>query len=126
MIFVFWIKENMPRVKRGTSHVKKRKNLLARVKGFKWGRKKLIKLAKTASIKAGVHAFVDRRKKKRVMRGLSNIKINAFARENGLSYSNLIDRLKKNKIELDRKILADLAENNKKILSLIIDKVKTS
>ncbi|MBL7058555.1 50S ribosomal protein L20 [Patescibacteria group bacterium] len=116
----------MPRVKRGTSHVKKRKNLLARVKGFKWGRKKLIKLAKTASIKAGVHAFVDRRKKKRVMRGLSNIKINAFARENGLSYSNLIDRLKKNKIELDRKILADLAENNKKILSLIIDKVKTS
>lgn len=114
----------MPRVKRGTTHTKKRKKLLKKVKGFKWGRKKLIRLAKTASIKAGAHAFVDRRKKKRVMRGLWQIKINAFVREHGLSYSRFIDLLKKNKIEIDRKILADLAVNNKKVLLEIIKKVK--
>ena len=114
----------MPRVKRGTQHTKKRRKLLSTVKGFKWGRKKLIRLAKTASIKAGVHAFVDRRKKKRVMRGLANIKIGAFSREHELSYSKLIDLLKKSKIELDRKILADLAVNNKQVLSRIIAKAK--
>lgn len=114
----------MPRVKRGTQHTKKRKKLLSQVKGFKWGRKKLIRLAKTATIKAGVHAFVDRRKKKRVMRGLANIKIGAFSREHGLSYSKLIDVLKKSKIELDRKILADFAENNKKVLVAVIAKAK--
>lgn len=113
----------MPRVKRGTIHVKKRKNLLKQVKGYKWGRKNLIRLAKTAATKAGVHAFVDRRKKKRNMRGLWQIKISAFVREYGLSYSKFINKLKINKIELDRKILADLAVNNKKILTKIIQSV---
>jgi len=114
----------MPRVKRGTSHTKKRRKLLKQVKGYKWGRKKLIKLAKTARTKAGAHAFVDRRKKKRTMRALWQIRINAFARENGLSYSRLINALKANKVEIDRKILADLAVNNKTILRAIINKVK--
>ncbi len=114
----------MPRVKRGTTHVKKRKKLLKKVKGYKWGRKKLIRLAKTAVIKAGVHAYVDRKKKKRVRRALWHIKIGAFVREYGFSYSRFINALKNKKIEIDRKILADLAENNKKVLAKIIEEIK--
>lgn len=114
----------MPRVKRGTTHTKKRKKLLKKVKGFKWGRKSQIRLAKTAAVKAGAHAFVDRRKKKRNFRRLWQIKINAFVREHGLSYSKFIYKLKKNKIEIDRKMLADLAVNNKKVLTNIIKKLK--
>ena len=114
----------MPRVKRGTAHVKKRKKLLSKVKGYKWGRKNLLKQAKEASVKAGALAYVDRRKKKRTSRGLWQIKIGAFVREHGLSYSKFINLLKINKIELDRKILADLAVNNKKVFKNIIDKIK--
>lgn len=114
----------MPRVKRGMTHVKKRRKLLKAVKGYKWGRKKLIKLAKTARTKAGAHSYVDRRKKKRVMRSLWQIKINAFVREHDLSYSRFINLLKENKIEVDRKILADLAVNNKEALVTLINKIK--
>lgn len=114
----------MPRVKRGITHVKKRKKLLSKTKGYKWGRKKLIKAAKTAVLKAGVHAYRDRKKKKRTNRGLQNIRIGAFARENGLSYSRLIDALKKADIALDRKILADFAINNKAVFSKIVEKIK--
>jgi len=113
----------MPRVKRGTTHVKKRKRLLKKVKGYKWGRKNLIKQAKEAVVKAGAHAKVDRKKKKRTRRGLWQIKIGAFVRERDLSYSRFINLLKKNKIEIDRKILADLAVNNKKVLDGIIKEV---
>jgi len=113
----------MPRVKRGTTHVKKRKKLLKLVKGYKWGRKNLIRLAKTAVLKAGVHAYRDRKKKKRVNRGLWNIKINAFVRQFDLSYSKFIHLLKKNNIDLDRKILADLAVNNKGVLEKIIQEL---
>ncbi|NTU98766.1 50S ribosomal protein L20 [Candidatus Falkowbacteria bacterium] len=114
----------MPRVKRGITHVKKRRKLLSKAKGFMWGRKNLIKLAKTAVIKAGVHAYVDRRKKKRVNRGLWQIKISAFVKEQGLSYSRFIDALKKNNIALDRKVLADLAVNNKEVMEKIVAEVK--
>jgi len=114
----------MPRVKRGTTHVKKRRKLLKKVKGYKWGRKKLIRLAKTAATKAGAHAYMDRKKKKRTNRGLWQIKINAFVREHGLSYSVFINKLKNSKIELDRKVLADLAVNNKKILAKIVEQIK--
>ena len=114
----------MPRVKRGTTHVKKRRKLLKKVKGYKWGRKKLIRLAKTAATKAGAHAYMDRKKKKRTNRGLWQIKINAFVREHGLSYSVFINKLKNSKIELDRKVLADLAVNNKKVLAKIIEQIK--
>jgi large subunit ribosomal protein L20 len=116
----------MPRVKRGTTHVKRRRKLLKQVKGYKWGRKKLIKLATTANMLAGAHAYRDRRLKKRNARGLWQIKINAFAREEDLSYSKLINLLKIKKVELDRKILADLAVNNKKVLKMLIDQVKQS
>jgi len=114
----------MPRVKRGTTHVKKRRKLLKKVKGYKWGRKKLIRLAKTATTKAGAHAYIDSKKKKRTNRGLWQIKINAFVREHGLSYSAFINKLKTSKIELDRKVLADLAVNNKKVFAKIIEQIK--
>ncbi|MFA5886854.1 MAG: 50S ribosomal protein L20 [Patescibacteria group bacterium] len=114
----------MPRVKRGMIHVKRRKNILKDVKGYKWGRKKLIKLAKTARTKAGAHAYTDRRKKKRTMRGLWQIKINAFVRNHDLSYSRFIDLLKKNKVEIDRKILADLAVKDKEVLAALIATIK--
>ncbi len=113
----------MPRVKRGTTHTKRRKKLLQKTKGFKWGRKNLIRLASTATTKAGAHAYKDRKAKKRNFRGLWNIKIGSFVREHGLSYSVFIKKLKDNKIEIDRKILADLAVNNKEVLTKIVEKV---
>lgn len=114
----------MPRVKRGITHNKKRKKLLKDVKGYKWGRKKLIKLAKTAKTKAGAHAFVDRRKKKRTMRALWQIKISAFVKEEGMSYSRFIGALKAKNIEIDRKILAEMAVSEKEALKAIVDHVK--
>ncbi len=114
----------MPRVKRGTTHTKKRRKLLKQVKGYKWGRKNLIRLASTAQTKAGAHAYMDRKKKKRTARALWHIKIGAFVREYGLSYSQFMNKLKTAKIELDRKVLADLAENNKKVLAKIVEDIK--
>jgi large subunit ribosomal protein L20 len=113
----------MPRVKRGTTHTKKRKKLLKQVKGYRWGRKKLLKQAKEARVKAGQHSYIDRKKKKRTMRSLWQIRISAFTQARNLSYSKFISHLKKSKIEVDRKILADLAVNNKKVLGKIIDEV---
>ena len=114
----------MPRVKRATTHLKKRRNLLKKAKGFKWGRKNLMRAASTAVVKAGVHAYVDRKKKKRTSRALWQIKISAFTKEQGLSYSKFIHLLKINKIEIDRKVLADLAVNNKKVLAKILEQVR--
>ena len=114
----------MPRVKRGTTHVKKRRSLLAKTKGYKWGRKNLIKLAKTAVVHAGVHAYVDRKKNKRNRRAIWQMKISAFTKERGLSYSLFMNALKVKSIELDRKILADLAVNNKEVLDKIVMEVK--
>jgi large subunit ribosomal protein L20 len=113
----------MPRVKRGTLHVKRRKNILAKTKGYKWGRKNLIKHAKVAIVKAGVHAYIDRRKKKRTNRGLWQIRISALTRELGLSYSRFMGQLKKHKIEMDRKVLSDLAMNNQNIMVAIVKEV---
>jgi len=113
----------MPRVKRGTSHVKKRKNLLKKVKGYKWGRKNLLKQAKEATVKAGQHSYIDRKKKKRTNRGLWQIKISAFTKDRGLSYSRFINLLKINKIELNRKVLAELAVDNKKVLDKLVKEI---
>src|SRR3989344_8992335 len=98
----------MTRVKGGLLHAKRRRGILKHTRGFRWGRKSKIKVAKPAKMKAGQFAFEDRRQKKRTNRGLWNIRINAAVREFGLSYSKLIDALKKNNVGLDRKILADL------------------
>ncbi len=114
----------MPRVKRGTTHVKKRKKLLAKTKGYKWGRKNRIRLATTAVLKAGVNAYVDRKTKKRTRRALWQIKIGAFVKERGLSYSRFIGLLKAGNVEIDRKILADLAVNHPAALESILEQVK--
>ncbi len=114
----------MPRVKRGTQHLKKRKSLMKRVKGFEGGRRKLIKLAKTADTKAGAHAYKDRKVKKRTRRALWQVKINAAVRDLGTNYSKFIGGLKKKNIDLDRKILADIAENQPKVFKKIVEAVK--
>jgi large subunit ribosomal protein L20 len=116
----------MSRVKRGTSHTKKRRQLLKKVKGFKWGRKKLVRLAKTASVKAGARAYIDRRLKKRTRRGLWQTKIGAFVKDYDLSYSQFINLLKQANIALDRKTLADLAVNNKAVLAKIVEQAKAA
>lgn len=113
----------MPRVKRAKIHLKKRRNLLKKAKGYKWGRKNLMRAASTAVIKAGVRAYIDRRLKKRDNRALWQIKISAFAKERGLSYSKFIHLLKVNQIDLDRKILADLAVNHKNVLAKVLEQV---
>ncbi|MFC1687901.1 50S ribosomal protein L20 [Patescibacteria group bacterium] len=110
------------RVKRGTLRAVKRKRLLKKTKGYKWGRKNLTKLAKVAVLKAGVHAYRDRKNKKRNFRRLWNIQINAAARANDTKYSTLINLLKKEKIDLNRKMLADLAENNPKVFTAVVEK----
>lgn len=115
----------MSRIKRAITARKKRKKALEQTKGYMWGRKNKYRLAKDALRHAWVHAYVDRRKKKRNFRALWNIKINAAVRQHDLTYSKFINGLKKNRIELDRKILADLAQNNPEIFEKIIEKVKT-
>ncbi len=110
----------MPRVKRGTQHVKRRKNILARTKGMMWGRKNRIKLAKTAATKAGVHAYIGRKLKKRMNRGIQQIRINAAARLNGTTYSKLMGDLKKRGIDLDRKVLAEIAVKHPEVFAKLV------
>lgn len=114
----------MTRVKRGIMAHKRRKNVLKKTKGFKWGRKSKYRLAKDALKHALVYAYRDRKRKKRDFRRLWQVKINAGAREHGLTYSKFINGLKKANIELDRKILANLAEHKPEVFKKIIEKVK--
>lgn len=113
----------MTRVKRGKISLKRRKNILKQVKGFRFGRKSKERMAKEALFHAGTHAFRDRRKKKREFRKLWQIKINAATRASGISYSKFIDRLKKASIGLDRKALAEIAETKPEVFKKIIEKV---
>ncbi|MCK4453907.1 50S ribosomal protein L20 [Candidatus Parcubacteria bacterium] len=115
----------MTRVKRGTTAHKRRKNILKHAKGFKWGRKSKYKAAKEALAHAWSYAYRDRRTKKRNFRRLWQIQINAACREQGISYSKFIAGLKKNKIELDRKILSELAKKNPEVFKKIVEKVKS-
>ena len=114
----------MPRVKIGTTHVKKRKKLRKAVKGYRWSRKSTIRLAKTAVKKAGTHALRARRQKKAVSRALWNVRLNAAVREYGLTYSRFIDALKKKNILLDRKVLSELAIKYPAVFKAIVDLVK--
>ncbi len=116
----------MPRVKRGQIHIKKREKLLKSVKGFKWGRKSKIKLAKVAALKAGVYAYRDRRRKKRDMRSQWQVVINAAIREHGINYSKFIAGLKSKQIEIDRKILSELAKKYPAIFNKIAEDVVTT
>ena len=97
---------------------------MKQAKGFRHGRSKKERQAKEALLHAGNYAFAHRKDKKSHNRKLWNIKINAGSRELGLSYSKLIDGLKKKNIELDRKILADLAENNPAVFKRIVESLK--
>lgn len=114
----------MVRVKRGTTAHKRRKKIIKQAKGFKWGRKAKYKLAKDALKHAWAHAYKDRKRKKRDFRRLWQIKINAASRQHGLSYSQFINKLKKAKIDIDRKILAHLAEKQPEVFKKIIEKIK--
>lgn len=114
----------MTRVKRGVMAHKRRKKVIKQAKGFKWGRKSKYKLAKDALKHAWTHAYVDRKKKKRNFRRLWQIKINAASRAHGLTYSKFINKLKKAKIEIDRKILAHLAEKQPEVFGKIVEKIK--
>jgi large subunit ribosomal protein L20 len=114
----------MPRVKRGTTANKRRAKVLKYTKGFSWGRKSKERTAKEALLHAWTHAFRGRKEKKRVFRQLWSVKINAAVREEGLSYSRFIAALKKANIQIDRKILADLAEHEAEVFKKIVAEVK--
>ena len=115
----------MVRVKRGKIAHKRRGHLLKYAKGFRWGRKKKYQLAKVALMKAWRYAYRDRKAKKRDFRKLWQTQINAGCRQFEISYSKFIAVLKKNKIKLDRKILAQLAQNYPKIFAKIVEKAKS-
>ena len=102
----------MPRAKRGFKARRRRNKVLKAAKGYRGGLSKQFRSAKVAVSRAGVYAYRDRRTRKRDFRRLWIIRINAAARENGLSYSQLIGRLKNAGIELDRKVLAEMAVND--------------
>ncbi len=114
----------MPRVKRGIIAHKKRQKLLKHTKGFRWGRKSKERAAKEALLHAWSRMFRGRKEKKRNFRALWNVRINAAARENGLTYGKFIAALKHKNVKLDRKILADLAAKEPKVFKKIIEFVK--
>ena len=114
----------MTRVKRGVQKRKRKKKIIKQTKGYKWSRKSKYRAAKEALIHAWAYSYRDRKTKKRDFRRLWQIKINAICRENGISYSRFINALKKSKIIIDRKILAQLAEDHPKIFEKIIEEVK--
>lgn len=97
---------------------------MSATKGYRWGRKNLIKLARPAMLKAGVYAYRDRRNKKRVARRLWQIQISAAAKEMGTSYSKFMDRIHKNNVGLDRKILSTIAKDYPAVFAKIAEKVK--
>jgi len=110
----------MPRVKRGVAHVKHRKNILKATKGYMWGRKSKIKLAKVAILKAGHHAYKHRKAKKREMRSLWQIRIGAAVKAQGLSYSKFMGAIKKAGVVIDRKILAEVAAKYPEAFNTIV------
>ena len=116
----------MVRIRRGVQAKKRHKKILKQARGFRGARRRTFKVANQAVNRAGQYAYRDRRVKKRVFRSLWIVRINAAARQNGLSYSKLIAGLKKANIDLDRKTLADIAVNDKKTFSLIIKEAKSN
>lgn len=114
----------MTRVKKAVNALKYRRNLLKMTKGYRFGRSTKERQAQEAVFHAGSHAFAHRRDKKSDYRKLWNVKINAAVRPAGLSYSKFINALKKKNIALDRKILADLAENHPESFQRVLSAVK--
>ena len=116
----------MARVKRGVVAKARHKKVLKQAKGYYGARRKVYRVAKQAVIKAGQYAYRDRRQRKRQFRSLWITRINAASRANGLGYSRLIAGLRKAGIELDRKVLADLAVHDKAAFSAIVEKAKAA
>ena len=114
----------MPRVKRGVIAHKKREKLLRYTKGFRWGRKSKERLAKEALLHAWSHAFVGRKLRKRNFRRLWQTRIGAAAKANGSSYGRFISALQKKNIGLDRKMLAELAQNHPAIFQKVAEFAK--
>ncbi|MFQ5936239.1 MAG: 50S ribosomal protein L20 [Acidiferrobacterales bacterium] len=114
----------MPRVRRGVTAKARHKKVLARARGYYGARRKVFRVANQAVMRAGQYAYRDRRRRKREFRALWIIRINAAARECGLSYSRLIDGLKKASIDVDRKVLADIAVNDKEAFFALADKAR--
>ena len=114
----------MPRVKRGVTARARHKKVLALAKGFRGRRKNVFRIAKQAVMKAGQYAYRDRRAKKREFRRLWIARINAGSRALGLTYSKFIAGIKKASIEIDRKVLADMAVNDPAAFASIVEKAK--
>lgn len=116
----------MPRVKRGVTAHAKHKKVLEQAKGYYGRRKNVYRVATQAVTKAGQYAYIGRKQRKRQFRALWIARINAGARECGLSYSRLIDGLKKASIEIDRKVLADMAVFDKVAFAALAEKAKAN
>ena len=116
----------MPRVKRGVTAHARHKKVLDQAKGYRGRRGSVYRIAKQAVMKAGQYAYRDRRQRKRQFRSLWIVRINAAARELGLTYSVLMNGLKKANIEVDRKVLADLAVFDKAAFAQIANQAKAS
>ncbi|NRD74289.1 50S ribosomal protein L20 [Shewanella sp. VB17] len=114
----------MPRVKRGVTARARHKKVLKLAKGYYGARSRTYRVAKQAVTKAGQYAYRDRRQKKRQFRQLWIARINAASRQNGLSYSRFINGLKKASIEIDRKILSDIAVFDKVVFTTLVEKAK--
>ncbi len=116
----------MPRVKRGVTAGARHKKLFAKAKGYRGRRKNVYRVAKEAVMKAGQYAYRDRRNRKRQFRSLWIARINAAARECGMSYSVFMNGLKKAAIQMDRKVLADIAVFDKPAFAKIAEQAKAS
>ncbi|WP_423063705.1 50S ribosomal protein L20 [Candidiatus Paracoxiella cheracis] len=116
----------MPRVKRGVTARARHKKVLSKAKGYYGARSRVYRVAKQAVIKAAQYAYRDRRQRKRQFRALWIVRINAAARQYGLSYSRLMNGLDKAAIEIDRKMLADLAVNDKHAFEQLAEKAKAA
>ena len=114
----------MPRVKRGVTARARHKKVIEQAKGYRGRRKNVYRVAKQAVTKAGQYAYRDRRQRKRQFRALWITRINAAAREHGLSYSRFMDGLHKADIQVDRKVLAELAVNDKHAFSQLAEQAR--
>jgi large subunit ribosomal protein L20 len=116
----------MPRVKRGVTARRRHKKVLEQAKGYYGARSRIYRVAKQAVTKSGQYAYRDRKAKKRTFRQLWIARINAQSRAEGITYSQLIAGLKKSGIELDRRVLADMAINDKAAFTQVVEKAKAA
>ena len=116
----------MARVKRGVTARRRHKSVLARAKGYYNARRKVFRVAKQAVTKAGQYAYIGRKQRKRQFRALWIVRINAGARQFGLSYSRLMNGLKKAEITVDRKVLADIAVHDIQAFGALAEKAKAA